>query len=57
MWLSAGIWTVVIVVVHWPERAQRREQVVGVCRIAEVVGLDDRERLATDGFGDLPDRR
>jgi hypothetical protein len=29
----------------------------GTCGIAEVVGLDDRERLATDGFGDLRDRR
>ena len=44
-------------VVDRPERAQRGEQVVGVYRVAEVVGLDDRERLATDRFGDLRDRR
>jgi hypothetical protein len=44
-------------VVQRPERAQRREQLVGVDRVAEVVGLDDRERLATDRFGDLRDRR
>jgi len=35
-------------VVEWPERAQRREQVAGVYRVAEVVGLDDRERLAAE---------
>ena len=40
-----------------PERVQRREQLVGFYRVAEVVGLDDRERLTTDGFGDPRDRR
>ena len=40
-----------------PERAQRREQRVGLGRVAEVDRLDDDERLAAQRLGDLRDRR
>ena len=44
-------------VVESAERPQRGEQLVRLCRVADVVGIDDRKRLAADGFGELRDRR
>jgi hypothetical protein len=44
-------------VVEGSERAQWGEQLVGLGRVTDVVGLDDHERLAAQRLGDFGDRR